>query len=349
MKNQTLNLLALFLLVSIWSCKRDDGMSVITENNDPSNYEIIIQNEFVTPPSKVSVFYRVVDGLGDPVSNLTEGNFSILERGRNDTEFKLISKDEADRIISDNNDIFRNNVVLLLDLSGSVVNNDLDALKLSSELFVNNLLSTKNTSTKIGIFWFDGVDVLHELIGFTDDLVRLTSAIASIEPNLPTDRSTDLFGAILKGTAKAQNVIADNIASGFQSAASIITFTDGTDQAARHLKSDAFKAVEAASSSIDFYTIGLGSEIDDEVLEALGPKSALSTDNPAELADQFQQIADAIFAEANSFYLFEYCTPKRDGSGENGLRIEVSNSDGEGAVNTTFNATGFESGVCQLF
>ncbi len=349
MKNQAFYLFTLLLLVSVWSCKKDDGMSVITNNNDISDYEIIIQNEFISLPSKVSVFYRVIDGLGNPVSNLTEDNFSILERGRNDSEFKVISEDEADRIISDNNDIFRNNVILLLDLSGSVVNNDLDALKISAELFVNNLLSTQNSSTKIGIFWFDGVDVLHELIGFTDDIDLLTSSIERMDATLSTDRSTDLYGAILKGAERAQNVIADNIASGFQSAASVITFTDGTDQAARHLKSDAFNAVEAASATIDFYTIGLGAEIDNEVLEALGPKSALSTDNPDELADKFQEISDAIFAEANSFYLFEYCTPKRDGSGENGLRLEVSDANGDGAVNTTFNATGFESGVCTLF
>ncbi len=349
MKLQNSFLLAIFILALSWSCKPDDGMNVITENNDPSQFEIVIQNQFVTPPSKVSIFYRVIDGIGNPVSNLTESDFTIFERGRNDTEFKLISEDEAERNISDNKDIFRNNVVLLLDLSGSVVNNDLDALKISSAQFVNNLLSTDNSSTKIGIFWFDGVDVLHELIGFTSDLGRLTDAIDNMNAGLSSDRSTDLFGAILKGTAKAQNAIADNNASGFQSAASVITFTDGSDQAARYLRSDAIQAVEEASAEIDFYTIGLGAEIDDEILHALGPKSALSTDNPAELSDKFQEISNAIFDEANSFYLFEYCTPKRDGSGENGLRIEVRNAVGEGAVNTTFNADGFESGVCSFF
>ena len=143
--------------------------------------------------------------------------------------------------------------------------------------------------------------------------------------------------------------IDQNIAAGFQAAASVITFTDGTDQAARHLRSDAFDAVESASESIDFYTIGLGNEIDQDVLTALGPKSALSTDDPDDLANKFREIADNIFNEANSFYLFEYCTPKRDGSGINGLRIEVDVAEGQGAVNTTFDATGFESGTCEFF
>ena len=349
MKNCTIVFLALFSSLLILSCKPDEGMNVNLDGRDPSDFQIVIQNEFVSPPSKVSVFTRVIDGLGNPVSNLREDNFSLLERGRNDVDFKVISEDEADRNISDNNEIFRNNVILLLDLSGSVINNDLDALKISSEKFVNNLLSTNNTSTKIGIYWFDGVDLLHELIDFTEDVDLLVEAIASMNSAMSTDRSTDLFGAIIKGVEKANNAISEDVARGFQSAASVITFTDGTDQAARHLRTDAFSAVEQSANSIDFYTIGLGAEIDDEVLEALGPKSALSTDNPNELSDKFREISDAIFNEANSFYLFEYCTPKRDGSGINGLRLEVQNENGAGAVNTTFDATGFSIGQCSLF
>ncbi len=340
--------LSLFSVLLIWSCKPDDGMNVNPDNTDPSNFEIKIQNEFVSAPSKVSVFYRVLDGLGAPVSGLTEADFNILEKGRNDADFKLISTDEADRVISDNKDIFRYNVVLLLDLSGSVINNDLDALKISAEQFVTNLLSTKNNSTKIGIFWFDGVDILHELVSFTDNLEQLTNGINGMNENMSNDKSTDLFGAILKGTEKAKNAVADNIASGFQSAASVITFTDGTDQAARYLRKDAFQAVEDASETLDYYTIGLGNEIDDEVLSALGPNSALSTDDPDDLSNKFREIADYIFDEANSFYLFEYCTPKRDGSGINGLRLEVNTLEGSASITTTFDATGFESGSCEL-
>jgi len=349
MKLKINHIFTALITLTILACKPDDGMNVNPNITDPSVFEIVVQNEFVSTPSKVSVFYRVVDGANNPISGLTEDNFSILEKGRNDTNFKVISKDEADRTISDNKDIFRYNVVLLLDLSGSVINNDLDALKISSEQFVNNLLSTNNTSTKIGIYWFDGVDILHELIGFTDDKERLTEAIEGMNTSMSTDRSTDLFGAIIKGTEEAKDAVAENLAAGFQSAASVITFTDGTDQAARYLRSDAFDAVEEASTAIDYYTIGLGAEIDDTVLQALGPNSALSTDNPDELADKFREISDYIFNEANSFYLFEYCTPKRDGSGINGLRIEVMNAEGSGSFNTTFDATGFTSGSCELF
>ncbi len=349
MKKHLTLLICLFVSIIFFSCKSDEGDPVSLDDRDPADFQIVIQNQFVSNPNKVSIFYRVVDGLDNPVSGLTEDDFTILEKGRNDVEFKLISVDEADRTISDNKDIFRNNVVLLLDLSGSVINNDLEALKISAELFVTNLLSTQNNSTKIGIYWFDGVDILHELVGPTDNLPLLVQAIEGMNQNISSDSSTDLFGAIIKGTAKAETALAENLASGFQAAASVITFTDGTDQAARHRREDAFQVVQVASNNIDFYTIGLGSEIDQVVLDALGPKSSLSTDDPDDLSNQFRAISDNIFNEANSFYLFEYCTPKRDGSGINGLRIDVQTPNGKGSVSTTFDATGFESGECGLF
>ena len=43
---------------------------------------------------------------------------------------------------------------------------------------------------------------------------------------------------------------------------SIIVFTDGTDQAARYSREEAYAAVENASEEIKYYTIGLGNEID---------------------------------------------------------------------------------------
>jgi len=349
MKKSLIALVCAFSLLLIFSCKSDDGDPVNPDTRDQSQFEIKIENQFVSAPSKVSVFYRVVDGLGNPVAGLTEDEFTIYEKGRNDVEFNLISRDEADRVISDNKDIFRYNVVLLLDLSGSVIANDLDALKVSSNQFVTNLLNTQNNSTKISIYWFDGLDLLHELVGPTENLDLLTNAIDGMNENISTDKSTDLYGAILKGTEKAQDAVAVNIASGFQAAASVITFTDGTDQAARYLRTDAVEAVRLASASIDYYTIGLGNEIDQDVLDALGPKSSLSADNPDDLSVKFTEISNNIFNEANSFYLFEYCTPKRDGSGTNDLRIEVETALGSGVQNTTFDATGFQSGSCELF
>ena len=121
-------------------------------------------------------------------------------------------------------------------------------------------------------------------------------------------------------------------------------FTDGTDQASRYTKAAALKKVTEADPNISFFTIGLGSEIDTEILKELGKTFSVFASNKEELETTFNEISSKISERANSFYLFEYCTPKRDGSGTSNLVIQVKNQSREGAVQTKFSADGFTGG-----
>ena len=47
-------------------------------------YELTIQEQYVTNPGQVSVFFKVDDNEGMPVAGLASTNFSIFEKGRND-------------------------------------------------------------------------------------------------------------------------------------------------------------------------------------------------------------------------------------------------------------------------
>ena len=72
-----------------------------------------------------------------------------------------------------------------------------------------------------------------------------------------------------------------------------------------------------ANLNISFFTIGLGAEIDQQILQEIGKTASVVAANKEELETTFNQISDRVIEQANSYYLFEYCTPKRDGSGEN--------------------------------
>ena len=342
MKLRSLSLL-LFALFFTVGCKKDN-----TLNESKKRLIINIQDEYTSAPSKVSVFFKVEYSDGSPVSGLTEDNFTIYEQGRNDEDFRQISIDEADRVISDNAPVFNYNTILLLDLSGSVINSNLTELKSASIEFVNEALSSGNSSTEVGIWWFDGNDKLHRLINFTNQKSDLISAINGIDGSTSRDKSTDLFGAIMKGTELAEATLEQAELEDVLAAASIIVFTDGTDQAARYTKEEAFSKVSKANASINYYTIGLGNEIDDDVLNKIGKTSSVFADDTSKLNDKFKEIANLISGEANSYYLFQYCTPKRDGSGMNKLRIEVEDGESKGTKDTSFDATGFVSGVCSL-
>src|SRR5690606_14067332 len=170
----------------------------------------------------------------------------------------------------------------------------------------------------------------------------LTAAVAGITSDISSDVSTDLYGAVIKSTKIAEDLLDKNTQS--IGAASIVLFTDGTDQASRYKQSDAVKAVQGANRNISFFTIGLGAEIDTQVLTEIGKTASVFAANKAELENTFNQISQRVAQQANSFFLFEYCTPKRDGSGESNLVIQLTNGSLQGAVQTKFSAKGFTGG-----
>ncbi len=312
---------------------------------DEGELVLSIQDQFTTLPGKVSIFFRVSDTNGNPVSGLTANQFTIYEQGRNDDCFNTISTSESFARISPNAQIFSNNTLLVLDLSNSVLASSLDELKVATTSFVNSVMPANELeSTKMAIYWFDGEDELHLLNPLTSSKQELITAIEGISDTISSDPSTDLYGAVIKSTDIASELIQQSTAGDKIGAASVVIFTDGTDQASRYTESAALEKVEEANSNISFFTIGLGAEIDTQVLEDIGKTFSVFAQNTAELEQTFRDISEKVSERANSFYLFEYCSPKRDGSGENNLAIQVNTGTRQGAVQTKFSANGFTGG-----
>lgn len=304
-----------------------------------------IQDQFTTLPGKVSILFKVSNVEGNPVSGLTADQFTIYEQGRNDDCFNTISTSESQARISSNSQIFANNTLLVLDLSNSVLSSSLDELKLASSSFVDNVMPTAEIeSVKMAIYWFDGENELHLLNDLTSSKDELKTAIDGISTAISNDPSTDLYGAVIKSTDIATDLLLASTQGDKIGAASIVIFTDGTDQASRFTKEAAQKKVDEADSNISFFTIGLGAEIDTQVLSDIGKTFSVFAVNKEELETTFTEISQRVSERANSFYLFEYCSPKRDGSGENNLAIQVSDGGKQGAVQTKFDATGFTGG-----
>ncbi|MBS9463548.1 VWA domain-containing protein [Flagellimonas sp. 389] len=304
-----------------------------------------IQDQFTTLPGKVSILFKVSDSAGTPISGLTADQFTIYEQGRNDDCFNTISSSESSARISSNSQIFNNTTLLVLDLSNSVLESSLDELKTASTSFINNVIPTpEGDSFKMAIYWFDGEDELHLLNPLTSSATELTAAIDGITTDISNDPSTDLYGAVIKSTQIAEDEIKANNEASVIGAASIVLFTDGTDQASRFSEETALRAVNDANQNISFFTIGLGSEIDTSILINIGKTASVFAGNKEELEATFTQISQRVSEQANSFYLFEYCTPKRDGSGDNNLVIQLTNGGLQGAVQTKFSANGFMGG-----
>ncbi len=312
---------------------------------DEGELVLSIQDQYTTLPGKVSVFFRVSDTGGNPVPGLTANQFTIYEQGRNDDCFNTISTSESSARISPNSQIFSNNTLLVLDLSNSVLSSSLEELKLASSSFIEAVMpETATESVKMAIYWFDGEDELHLLNELTSSREELTDAVNGITDDISNDPSTDLYGAVIKSTDIASDLIKVTTEGGKIGAASVVLFTDGTDQASRYTEDAALKKVNDANSNISFFSIGLGAEIDTDVLTAVGKTASVFATNKDELENTFRDISEKVSERANSFYLFEYCSPKRDGSGENNLAIEINTGSRQVAVQTKFSANGFTGG-----
>ena len=312
---------------------------------DENDLLLSIQDQFTALPSKVSILFKVSDLQGNPVSGLSADQFTIYEQGRNDDCFNVISSSESQARISPNSQVFNNSTLLVLDLSNSVLEGSLEELKSASTSFVNNVIPSPETdSFKMAIYWFDGEDELHLLNDLSSSAAELTAAIDGITQDISNDPSTDLYGAVIKSTDKAEDLLKASNDASVIGAASVVLFTDGTDQASRYSEENALRAVENASRNISYFTIGLGAEIDADILMEIGKTASVFAGNKEELETTFNQISQRVSEQANSFYLFEYCTPKRDGSGDNNLVIQLSHNNLQGAVQTKFKADGFTGG-----
>ena len=307
----------------------------------------LLEGPTISLPSKVSMFFKVTDLNNNPVGYLKEENFVIYEKGINDSCPRVISTFEAKRKISGRQQVFNHTTLLVLDLSGSVLQQSLQQVKDAANAFVEQIVPPLPDPTiSMGVYWFDGEDKLHELEPVTSSLVDLKNAINGITSDISNDNSTDFYGAVIKADAKADSILAVYQAADVTAAASIVFFTDGEDRANRYPKQTAYDAVANSPKEISWFTLGVGNEINTIDLQKIGRNGFFQAASISNLTNVFKQIAQVVNNEANSYYFFEYCSPIRNGS-SNGLVIEAYEGNEVGFLQATFDATGFTGG-CQL-
>ena len=288
-------------------------------------------------PSNIYLFFTVQDGNGNPVTGLKDADFEIYEDDR------LISQYESSQTIFPNPSVYTMDTVLLLDMSGSVLNADASvfaSLKDSAAAFLDNVVGEQGQEA--AIYYFDGQAQIHKLAEFSKDITSLKATIQSltvsgIKAAEGYDPSTNLNGAVQQGLAALD---AARTAAGTDKLfiGTLVTFTDGTDQA--HLVTDAAAVASVNASTHYSFTIGLGAEIDEAHLKDLGKSGFAWAQNSDDLSGAFAEIAATISSQSDKRYILGYCTPSR--SGDHQVKLSVKKRPGE--LNFAFNADGFSGG-----
>src|SRR3712207_602715 len=110
-------------------------------------------------PSKISAFFSVETRSREPVPDLTEKNFSLLEDDNNVSDY------ESQKTIQPRGLKSRVSTLLLLDLSGSILRSGgLTQLKASAETFIDQIFARPQDGQRLAIYTFDGRSSIQPLV-----------------------------------------------------------------------------------------------------------------------------------------------------------------------------------------
>jgi hypothetical protein len=271
-------------------------------------------------PCNIDVIYQVKDRGGELILGLAADDFEFLEDGE---QIDQLESQLCIRYGDELNSTFQ--TVLMIDNSVSM-SEYLDDIKLACYDFINLLQPNQVMS----VYAFsEQVDMLED---FTNNQGRLIGAVSSINSGFS---STNLYGAAIEGLQRlADSYLPDEIITG-----NVILITDGRDTQGSSSLAD---ALEARENKL-IYTIGIGSDIDYEALNALGNGDFYHLNSAAEAEAAFFDIQQAGLDVLASIYWLHYITPKR---GDVDHTIEISIHDNPFSGNGSrilgqFNSSGF--------
>jgi von Willebrand factor type A domain len=295
-----------------------------TEPGDTTNTEYHLAKLFVETedPAYVNILFQVTDGAGIGVDDLQTADFIVREDGSQvsptESRMKIKKMDEVDYTIR---------TVLMLDISPSV-ESEFSKIQAAALSMVNNIVENQS----VAVYTFSSEIV--RILDFSTDKQDIIDAINGIEIQ-PGSFSTDLYGGIISGVNQwTDSYSLSRIKQGF-----LVMITDGSDEASNH-------TLEAALNARDdkwVYTIGLGDEIDEYVLEELGNRGFFHVTDSNNLTGVFNKVQADILKFANSFYWLYYLSGLRDSDNhELNLRVNGNSNNLENyELVHTFNSAQF--------
>lgn len=292
-----------------------------SSSNSGNGYALLLNKIETSVPHDVKATFQVVDLAGTGVNTLNLSNFEVFE------DYLPLSKTESELNVV-NHPTITNQIrtVLMLDNSTSI-QGDIDKIRTSAKAIVNGI----RPNQEIAVFEFS--DRVYLLQDFTNNVTFLLNAI---DNNFtPGVKTTDFYGAVESGTSLWNDEF--SITKILQGCMVIIS--DGNDTQGSSTLANAMHAVHNKL----VFTIGLGSEIQPEILNALGTAGSFRIGQENEITKQFAEIEQSLIKTANSFCDLSYQSPKR-GSGNHTLQIRIVDNQFTGdrsSILTTFSSSDF--------
>ena len=305
--------------------------------SEPNRFVQIEKINFeATLPSIISVMFQATDRFGSAITDLQTSDFILLE------DNEPVSVAETSLAIVPHEQLpFSIRTVIMIDVSSSISPSDLDKIKAAVRGMITNTegQSTLLPQQEIALYSFnDTVSLLDDFTNHTDNLL---TTLENIQPAVAIT-PTDFYGAVITGTSRVENSAdLDQISQG-----NVIIITDGTDTAARNTLSSALDSVNGKS----VYTLGVGDEISESILEQIGTSGTIALRNFEQLNAVLRSINQEVVDRANSFYFLHYASPKRGAesadSSIHDIRLSVANNantGGTSVITDQFDSTDFSN------
>ncbi len=270
-------------------------------------------------PGYVDILFHVKDIDGEFVTSFMVDDFEVLEDGESisPTESKM-------KIVSNNEVPYKLKFVLMIDNSSSVetklpaIINAAKALVSAAidPAAVDPVTNDPNGNIYFKIYTFS--EFYNDLMpddGFSNDADIIKATIDSIEIGNAT---TDLYGSVIEGVSQWSDTFNNNVIE----EGALVLLTDGS-----HTQGNS-SLVYALAKRVNkrVFTIGIGDEVQPEVLEQLGNAGYYqindSEDFAGELTSQFLSIHEEVDLFSKTFYWLSYLSPKRGGD-SNRLTLKV--------------------------
>lgn len=282
----------------------------------------------VQKPSNIALYFTVETSDGEPVPGLEATSFSVYEDGQ------LVSIHESQQTILNPEVAAEHHTLLLVDMSGSVVESgDVFRIVDAARAFTERV----GRYQKVAVYAFDGRPQLVPITAFTASEGRVASSLDRLERFEPKDPSTNLNGAALQALRALDRQMRNARAP--LRFGTLVIFTDGTDRAARVSREELYQALD--QTEYDVFVIGVGSEVDEDELMAIGRSGVVLSKDREDVAAGFSQMAARIEAMSKRYYLLGYCSPAR--AGRHVVRIEAHANGESGSLEYEFDARGFRA------
>jgi hypothetical protein len=278
-------------------------------------------------PANVAVHFSVGTKTGQPIVGLSPANFKIYEDG------KLVPEKKGKRALLDPRMAEAHFTLVLVDLSGPVVDSEyLPELARAIGQFVERVGKAQQVAVSV----FDGREAITPMFGFGAEDTK--AALESIRKYRPTERNSNLNGAVIQGLADLEKHMASATAA--HKFGNLVVFTDRSDLAKKVPAAELETALDKTPA--DVYVIATGEKIKRDELAHIARTDAFYSSKPSELTQGFTELGKHLEMTTAGHYLLSYCSPKR--KGEHNVEIQVVTETEQGKLSHRFSADGFKKG-----